>query len=165
MRAVLASNGPPHPDPEAMEAMRLAIDNLVHARSVVFETAAAQIAELAATIARRVISTELSLRPEIVRKLVDEGLRALEREDHLLIRLGGGFAEQQARLVEDFQSQGEQVEVIVDPTLSTFGCVVETDHGWVDESVESRLAALLHELRSDEVQSDDVAADDPWRAK
>jgi hypothetical protein len=140
---------PPAINEEAREALRQAIENLVHARSMVLQTAAGQLAELAATIARRVISHELSVNPGLVRNLVDEGLRALEREDRVLVRVGPGFAEEQPQLLRQFGTEGGSFDVVVDETLSHFGCVVETEHGWVDESIETRLAALLQELRSD----------------
>jgi Flagellar assembly protein FliH len=149
--AQLSPLSTPQMSEETREALRQAIENLVHARSMVLQTAAGQLAELAATIARRVISHELGVNPAIVRKLVDEGLQALEREDRVLVRVGPGFAEEQPHLLEQFGTEGGHVDVVVDATLSHFGCVVETEHGWVDESIESRLAALLQELRSDSV--------------
>lgn len=144
---------PPPPQPQLSPELRVAVEhaleNLVHARNLVLETTAGQLAELAATIARRVIAHELSVSPETVRLLVDEGLAALERDERVLVRMGDGFASERAELFAHLNNQGGKVEVVIDPTLGHFGCVVETEHGWVDESIETRLAALLQELRSD----------------
>jgi hypothetical protein len=134
---------------ESKRAVEQALIDLANARSVINETAANQLAELAATIARRVIAHELSIGPEVVLSLVHEGMRALERQDRLLVRLGKGFADTEDALLERLDAQGVQVEVVVDASLSDYGCVVETEHGWVDESIESRLATLLQELRAD----------------
>lgn len=134
------------------EARRLVHDallDLANARAVLYETAAHQLAELATTIARRVIAHELSLNPAIVRNLVEEGMHALERQDRLFVRVGREFASLRDVLAAQLAGQSEHVDVVVDPTLADYGCVVETEHGWVDESVETRLATLLQALHAD----------------
>jgi flagellar biosynthesis/type III secretory pathway protein FliH len=42
------------------------------------------------------------------------------------------------------------IDVIVDETLPAYGCVVETDVGSVDESIESRFGALLDSVSGSE---------------
>ena len=134
---------------EAKDAVGQALVDLANARSAIYEAAAAQLAELAATIARRVIAHELTVNQNIVSRLVDEGMRALEHQDRLVVRIGHGFEGLESHLSEKLGPKSEQVEVLLDEQLSEFGCIVETEHGWVDESIETRLATLLHELRAD----------------
>ncbi len=126
-----------------------AIEQVMQSRAEVLAQTASQLAELAVMIARRVIARELSIGAEVVHSLVAEGLDALGNHDRVLVRLGGGFSE----LRDDVQSRllrnGASCEVRVDTSLAKWGCVVETELGRVDESVESRLATLLQALKPD----------------
>lgn len=136
-------------DPELCHAFEEAVELLAMERQRVFEQTASQLAELAAVIARRVIAREISLRPELVFGLVREGLEALGKHDRLLVRLGSGFEGQRAMLEQRLLDRGSRAEVRIEPQLPEHACLVETDLGQVDESVETRLATLLHALRPD----------------
>jgi hypothetical protein len=136
-------------DPELTHAFEEAVELLIHERQRVFEQTASQLAELAAVIARRVIAREISLHPELVCDLVREGLEALGKHDRVVIRLGQGFETQRAMLEQRLLDRGGRAEVRVEPQLAEHACLVETELGQVDESVETRLATLLHALRPD----------------
>ncbi|MDF3070473.1 MAG: flagellar assembly protein FliH [Polyangiaceae bacterium] len=136
-------------DPELCHAFEEAVELLALERQRVFEQTASQLAELAAVIARRVIAREISLRPELVVGLVREGLEALGKHDRVLIRLGAGFEGQRDMLEQRLTDRGSRAEVRIEPQLPEHACLVETDLGQVDESVETRLATLLHALRPD----------------
>ncbi len=136
-------------DPELSHAFEEAVELLAHERQRVFEQTASQLAELAAVIARRVIAREISLHPELVFDLVREGLEALGKHDRVVVRLGQGFESQRAALEQRLMDRGSRAEVRVEAQLPEHACLVETDLGQVDESVETRLATLLHALRPD----------------
>jgi hypothetical protein len=136
-------------DPELTHAFEEAVELLAHERQRVFEQTASQLAELAAVIARRVIAREISLHPELVFGLVREGLDALGKHDRVLVRLGQGFESQRDMLEQRLLDRGSRAEVRVEPQLPEHACLVETDLGQVDESVETRLGTLLHALRPD----------------
>ncbi|HEX2674783.1 MAG TPA: FliH/SctL family protein [Polyangiaceae bacterium] len=134
-------------DPEATLAFEQAIELLVAERSRVLEQTASQLGELATIIARRVIAHEISLNPAIVAGLVNEGLSALGAHDRVLVRIGSAFGVARANLEQRLADRGAHAEVRLDETLSEYGCVVETELGRVDESIESRIATLLQALR------------------
>jgi Flagellar assembly protein FliH len=136
-------------DPEATHAFEEAIELLVAERSRVLEQTASQLGELATIIARRVIAHEISLNPNIVAGLVNEGLAALGAHDRVLVRVGSAFDEARANLERRLADRGAHAEVRLDPSLSEYGCLVETELGRVDESIESRIATLLQALRPD----------------
>lgn len=136
-------------DPELTHAFEEAVELLIHERQRVFEQTASQLAELAAVIARRVIAREISLHPELVCDLVREGLEALGKHDRVVIRLGQGFEAQRASLEQRLLDRGGRAEVRVEAQLPEHACLVETELGQVDESVETRLATLLYALRPD----------------
>lgn len=134
-------------DPEATHAFEQAIELLVAERSRVLEQTASQLGELATIIARRVIAHEISLNPSIVAGLVNEGLAALGAHDRVLVRVGSAFDEARGNLERRLADRGAHAEVRLDTSLSEYGCVVETELGRVDESIESRIATLLRALR------------------
>ena len=111
---------------------------------------ASRAVELATLIARRVVARELHISKDIVVDLVREGLEVLNVRDRVRVHLGHEFAALQNALVAHYSALGTSMDVIIDPSLPAFGCVVETDVGSVDESIESRLAALLDTLSDTE---------------
>jgi flagellar assembly protein FliH len=139
----------PTVDPQLNLAFQEAIEELARTRDEIVEQTAGQIAELAIAIARRVLAHELSIEPRLVLGLVNEGLEALGDWDRVRIRLGSCFADVEHELVQRLSRTGQRCEVVIDPALSSHGCVVETDLGRVDESVEVRLATLLQALKPD----------------
>ncbi|MEO6601751.1 MAG: FliH/SctL family protein [Polyangiaceae bacterium] len=140
-------------DPEATQAFEEAVELLVAERSRVLEQTASQLGELATIIARRVIAHEISLNPNIVAGLVSEGLAALGAHDRVLVRVGSAFDEARANLERRLADRGAHAEVRLDPSLSEYGCLVETELGRVDESIESRIATLLQALRPESGES------------
>lgn len=136
-------------DPELSHAFEEAVELLAGERQRVFEQTASQLAELAAVIARRVIAREISLHPQLVFDLVREGLVALGKHDRVIVRLGTGFESQREALAQRLGERGSRAEVRVEPQLPEHACLVETELGQVDESIESRLATLLQALRPD----------------
>jgi hypothetical protein len=146
---VEAAPAEPVIDPEITAAFEQAIELLMLERSRVLEQTASQLGELATIIARRVIAHEISLNPQIVAGLVNEGLAALGAHDRVLVRVGRSFAESCASLTVRLADRGAHAEVRVDENLPDYGCLVETELGRVDESVESRIATLLQALKPD----------------
>jgi Flagellar assembly protein FliH len=134
-------------DPEATLAFEHAVELLLAERSRVLEQTASQLGELATIIARRVIAHEISLNPQIVAGLVNEGLSALGAHDRVLVRIGSAFRDARANLEVRLADRGAHAEVRLDENLSQYGCVVETELGRVDESIEARIATLLQALR------------------
>ena len=49
-----------------------------------------------------------------------------------------------------FSNAGTMIDVTLDTTLPPYGCVVETEVGSVDESIETRLSTLLESLSKQE---------------
>ncbi len=127
-----------------------AIEALDRARRVTLYAGEARIVELALLVARRIIAQEVRVRPMIVADLVREGLDALDARDHVRVHLGSGFAEAQSTVQDQLKTRGIDLEILVDPGLEPYGCIVETDIGRVDESIESRVAALFEAILSEE---------------
>jgi flagellar assembly protein FliH len=93
-----------------------------------------------------VIGREVSVEPRIVLALVQEGLDALGQYDRIQVRLGADFQSVKDELSQRLKGRGVEYDVFIDPDLPPYGCVVETDLGRVDESIETRLEQLFQGL-------------------
>ena len=144
-RVVIAS-----PEIAVLErAFQSALEELRHVRTRVLEATAGQMATLAAMIARRVIARELAIAPDVLLNLVREALDALSEQSELRVRVGRGFAGAVDGLERSLATQVDVLRVSIDPTLDDYACLVETELGHVDESIERRLEKLLEALKPD----------------
>ena len=124
-------------------AIMEAIQCIVDAHDRMTNDLTARAVDLATLIARRVIAREVRTHKDIVVDLVREGLEVLNVRDRVRVHLGPEFAVMQNELAAHYSAMGTVMDVIIDSTLPAYGCVVETDVGSVDESIESRIDALL----------------------
>jgi flagellar biosynthesis/type III secretory pathway protein FliH len=139
----------PRPDPAVEKAFRAALEEIAATRARVLEAAAGQLAALATVIARRVIARELALAPEILEDLVREGLEALSDQDKIRVRVGRGFQGAVDGLERQLAVRGNEFRIFVEDGLGDYDCLIETELGQVDESVEKRLEKLLEALKPD----------------
>jgi flagellar assembly protein FliH len=134
---------PPSAELAAIErGFQNALEELGRVRARVLEATAGQLATLAAMIARRVIARELAIAPDVLLNLVREALDALSERSELRVRVGHG-------LERSVATQVDTLRVDVDPALEDYACIVETELGQVDESIERRLEKLLEALKPD----------------
>lgn len=136
----------PRAEEEAFVAIREAVARAEAAREQQFAEAEGRLVALAMLVARRVIAREVSLDPGVVVGLVREGMAALGERDRLVVRVGTFFRDMREELQEKLGGAKLRCEVVVDPSLGRSGCVVETDLGRVDESVDVRLQNLVDAL-------------------
>jgi flagellar biosynthesis/type III secretory pathway protein FliH len=134
---------------DSQSAILKAVQTLVSAHQQLSDELSARTVELAVLVARRVVARELLTQPDIVTDLVREGLDVLNARDRVRVHLGPQFAVLKDELVAYFAAMGTMLDVTLDSTLPPYGCVVETELGSVDESIESRLSTLLDSLTAD----------------
>ena len=132
-------------------ALRLAaaIEEIGALRPHLFAQAEAQMVDLAALIARRVIGRELATDPTLLLGLVKEAVLALSERDRIVVRIGrseSGDGSWEAAFARRLAESLPAAEVLFDPDLGEGGCVLESDVGQVDASVSVRLEAILASL-------------------
>jgi len=132
---------------ELIDRLGTSIDQLAGERVRVLGRAERDLVELSAAIARRVVGRELTVDPSLLAELASEGIDALGPKERIVVRLGeidddAAFEAIRARLT----ARAPQCQVIRDPSLPRGGCVVETEYGSVDESLEERLGNVMSAL-------------------
>ena len=136
----------PRAEEEAFGAIREAVARAEAAREQQFSEAERRLVDLAMLVARRVIAREVSLDPGLIVGLVREGMAALGERDRVVVRVGTFYRDMRDELQQKLGSTKLRCDVVIDPSLGRSGCVVETDLGRVDESVDARLENLIEAL-------------------
>lgn len=130
----------------AAEALEASVEEIATLRARIDPELERQMVALASLIARRVIGRELSVHPELVASLAIEGMRALGERDKVVVRIGPLPEGALDTTVDKLRQHAPHCEVIVDPMLAPGQCMVRSEFGQVDESVDSRLEAVLNGL-------------------
>jgi flagellar assembly protein FliH len=145
-RDTLVEDLVPRAEEEAVAAIKSAIEDFTNERARSLAEAEKELVELVKVICRRVVLREVSLSSSVVEALVREGLLALGKNDRMVVKLGPFFADALDHIRENLNRHGVDCTVVIDPGSGTYGCVIETELGRVDESVETRLNVLFANL-------------------
>jgi len=111
--------------------------------------------DLALTIARQIIATELTIRPQIITEIVARAIEEARSSGHHTIRLHPEDAEIIRQYLPEaaIEAGGNRWEIRAEESLSRGDCVVDTAFGQVDARIETQLAELKQALIG---QGDDV---------
>ena len=132
---------------ESLAALRQALTDIGSLREVIFAQTERQLVELAVTIARQVIAHEISMEPGLLLGLAREGIKALDEKDKIVVKFGAALDDELVmEFTEALRKDAPRCEVQIDPSMGPRECIVETELGRVDESVETRLYHVLEAL-------------------
>lgn len=96
-------------------------------------------------LANTILKREIELHPEVIITQVEDILKGLSRVKTLAIRVNAGDIALVKSSEERFLqlTQGiDQIDFVVDPSLEPGGCIIETDFGGVDASIQTQLAMI-----------------------
>ncbi len=126
------------------------IESLGQLRRTIIRQTEQQVVELALTLARRVVHREVSLDPQLVAALAHVALERLGERAPATIRLHpDDYATVLAQRGE--QWEGAQVTVVPDAAVARGGCLVESDFGMIDGSVDAQFDELTRGLLGEDV--------------
>ncbi len=138
---------PSNAELESLAALRQALADIGSLREVIFSQTERQLVELAVTIARQVIAHEIAMDPGLLLGLAREGIKALDEKDKIVVKFGAALDDDIVmEFTETLRRDAPRCEVQIDPSLGPRECIVETELGRVDESVETRLYHVLEAL-------------------
>jgi hypothetical protein len=139
----------PEEDPrvqEALVALGASVHELASARAEALTAAEHDVIRLAVALAKRIVGAEIRQRPELLLAAAREGIGVLAESDRYVVRVASGpAAEHVEALRAELVAKFPRSEVIVDERLAPFTCVVESEHGRVDESIGARMGAVLEQ--------------------
>jgi type III secretion protein L len=108
-----------------------------------------QVVDLVMTAVRKILGEFDDI--ELTRRIVSQALQVVRNQPQVSIRVSPSQADQLTKRVNALlagHTHLRLVDVVPDPRLSEGGCILETEIGVVDASLETQLAALERALRS-----------------
>ena len=107
-----------------------------------------QMVQLALTIAKRIVLREVTLDPELIAAMAHVALQKLGTASPATIRLNP--EDYTVVSHEGERWGGRQVTVVPDPAIARGGCLVESEFGRIDASVDRQFEEMSRALLGDE---------------
>ncbi len=124
------------------------LTDLSSLRETLMQQTERQMVQLALTLAKRVVLRETSLDPELIAAMAHVALKKLGTVSPATIRLN---PEDYTIVTHDGERWGgAQVTVVPDPAIARGGCLVESDFGRIDASIERQFEEMSRALLGDQ---------------
>lgn len=137
---------------EDLENFRNTLGAFVNADERVFEEIAPHILPIAMEIAQKVIKTEVKTDPQIVLDTIVDVLKTLSKNEPKIVLRVNPVQVQYIKdtLPEQIRLLGMETKlsILSDDGITEGGCVVQTNNGLVDASIEAQLEIVQNALRS-----------------
>jgi len=135
----------------SLEMLAQGVEEVCHLRATLLQNSTQDMLRLVLSIARQVIHSEVSLNRELVLITIDKALRAAVRSDHYHIKVHPEdlalVTESKPLFITSINGL-EGISVEGDPQISRGGCLIESDLGAVDASIEGQLEEIRRTLLS-----------------
>jgi flagellar assembly protein FliH len=119
-------------------------------KSQIFEKTEPSLIALVESIVKKVVSEELRVNPELILNVIRNALQKLTEFYKIEIKVSPSDAEfirdNKDTLVSEFGVQS--LEVTSSDSISSGGCVIETDYGLIDASLETKLLCIMEVLNA-----------------
>lgn len=132
-----------------LPAMQQALERLERVKGEWVGQWERNLVQLVIAIARRVVRGELTRQPELPQRWIREALELAAGSARITLHLNPGDWESLETRREGFVEQFGRVaptEIVADPAIEPGGCRVVTQHGHIDQQLETQLARLEAEL-------------------
>ncbi len=124
------------------------LTDLSSLRETLMQQTERQMVQLALTLAKRIVLRETSLDPELIAAMAHVALKKLGSVSPATIRLN---PEDYTIVAHDGERWGgAQVTVVPDPAIARGGCLVESDFGRIDASIERQFEEMSRALLGDQ---------------
>jgi len=124
------------------------LEDLVTLRSDMIRKTERQVVELAMSVASRIVRREVTMDRELLVAMARVALDRLGDSAAAKIRLHPDDYAAVERLGHGSLGAQGAVQVVADPSIARGGCVVESDFGLIDVSVDAQVEELTHSLLS-----------------
>jgi flagellar assembly protein FliH len=120
------------------------LEELGGLRRTLMQQSERQMVQLALTLARRVVQREISLDPELIAAMAHVAIKKLGISNPSTIRLHPDDYTVVAR--DGDRWSGSNVTVVPDPSIARGGCMVESDFGNIDGSLDRQFDEMARAL-------------------
>lgn len=132
-----------------MPALQTAVESAADLKATWIEQWEQNIVRLVVGVAERVIREEIGRQPRISRKWIQEALELASGSTTLTLHLNPAdhaALEDYREVLKQQFSQLADTHIVADPGISAGGCRVTTDHGYLDQQIETQLSRIEEEL-------------------
>ena len=129
-----------------MERAKESLEKLAKARKELqdsLKSYEAELVSLAFQIGASIAMRELSEKPESIGEIVQKALERIGESSEVVVKLN---PKDLAALKESGEFEGQGVELVSSPTVKRGGCIVETEKGVVDATLETRIREIAESL-------------------
>lgn len=124
------------------------LEELSTLRDAMVRQSEQELVQLAVAIARRILRREVAVDPQLIGALAHVALERVGSAIPAVIRLHPeDYAIVSAQQSADWA--GRQVQVLPDPSVSRGGCLVESEFGYIDASVDAQVGEIARVVLGD----------------
>ncbi|MBF0457851.1 MAG: hypothetical protein HQK99_08155 [Nitrospirae bacterium] len=123
------------------------ITQFAELKDKLFREAEPQLLELAITIAKKVLYEELSVKPEILTRLVREGINRIEKMGQITIKVHPSLHEMFLKSIPEFLELHQEIVLDIDPSLPVNGPLVVGPMEEVVTNIDELLINTLEDMR------------------
>ncbi len=131
---------------EKLSRLETMLASVQRERAEFFDRIEPELVRLSVTIAEKVISQELAVRPDVVVDIVRGAMKRLRDREQVRISVNPGDLEQVRGARDDLISAVDGVrklEIVEDRRVSPGGCVIESPNGTLDARIETQLNEIV----------------------
>jgi flagellar assembly protein FliH len=121
------------------------LNEAVKEKTKIVKSAEPEILKLSIKIAEQIIRSEVQLNQDICMKIIAEAVSKITDREKVIIRVNQGNLDQVKRNKDRLASLIDGVKnlsIVEDSSIESGGCVVETDLGFVDAKISTKLKAI-----------------------
>ncbi|MGQ9687334.1 MAG: FliH/SctL family protein [Desulfobaccales bacterium] len=130
---------------EVVKRLQDLVTGLAQERESLFRQRENLLVELVLAICEKLLAQELSLHPEAIRRLIEEGFRHLGHQEGLKVVISP--PDYDILRQQNLDSWPPEVELRVDSSITPGGFRLETCLGEIDGTRETRWAVVVHAVR------------------
>lgn len=136
---------------EDIQYLKDAMTEFYNAKQFVYDSIAPDLLEISVDIAKKIIKKELSENSEILLENIKEILAGLSKEESkIVLRVNPSQVDMlKQEMPEAVQMAGLEAKVLIVPDENTMegGCMVTTDNGVIDATIETQLSIITKALK------------------
>lgn len=134
-----------------IESLKDALEDFFSAKQDVYDEIAPDVLEISLDIAKKIIKKEMSENPEILLENIKEILKGLSKEESkIVLKVNPSQASMlKQQMPEAISMAGLEAKVIIIPDEDTMegGCMLTTDNGVIDATIETQLSIISEALK------------------
>ncbi|HHT9137613.1 MAG TPA: FliH/SctL family protein [Candidatus Wunengus sp. YC60] len=130
-----------------------AVNQLIDKREKIWQESEPEIIKLVLTISGKIVGEEIGNNgKDVIKYVVKEALSHVSGKKIVAVRLSPDDAKK-INLLEEMKSVDQNIKILEDGTITSGGCVIETDFGNVDCQIETRWEEIKKALAGNKNES------------